>query len=335
MRMRLRAVKGKEEEIVVVASTAVITAYAAQGRMLAAREVLVGLLAIGIGVDAASWIAMIAGYAQNAQMEKAAELFGIMPPGKRNVVTWTAMISGYVRCGSAAASSALRLFYQMPVQQPNHVTFAALLPACQHLETLQGIHEQILRRGFQSNLFVCNGLVHMYAKLGAIGVARQVFDKMAERNVVSWTAMVASYARVDLREALRLFWRIPQPNVASWNAIIGGCMHHGFIAEALLLFHRMPRRNGVSWNIMIVGYAERGKTEEALKLPEQMPTTDTTVAVVSWNSVIAGFADKGEEEEALRVFRVMQRERESVMMKPNSKTFTLVLPLYGKRASLK
>lgn len=39
-----------------------------------------------------------------------------------------------------------------------------------------------------------------------------------------------------------------------------GCLH-----EALRLFQKMPERNVVSWNAMIAGYAQNGNFDEALR----------------------------------------------------------------------
>ena len=39
--------------------------------------------------------------------------------------------------------------------------------------------------GFEGNVFVEMALVDMYSKFGCMGIARQLFESMSERNVVS------------------------------------------------------------------------------------------------------------------------------------------------------
>eukprot|EP01018_Ginkgo_biloba_P001347 Gb_16635 [translate_table: standard] len=208
-----------------------------------------------------------------------------------NVVSWTAMIAAYVRHGHS--EEALSLFYRMQLMdncQPNQFTFASILPACGNLESLeQGmeIHEEIIRRGFQSDVFVGNALVDMYAKCGSIENARTVFEKMDQRSVVSWNAMIAGYAQTGrVEEALKLFQKMPERNVVSWTAMIAGYAKNGFVDDALQLFQKMPERNVVSWTAMIAGYAQNGYAEEALKFFRQMllegvkPNSNTFASVL-------------------------------------------------------
>eukprot|EP01018_Ginkgo_biloba_P034609 Gb_05162 [translate_table: standard] len=227
-------------------------------------------------------------YAKCGSLVDAGGVLDQMP--ERNVVSWTAMISAYARHGYCEES--LKLFYQMHLSriQPNQFTFASVLPACANLGAMEhgkGIHEEIIRTGFQSDAFVGNALVDMYAKCGSIENARLVFDKMPQRNVVSWNAMVAGYAQ------------------------------NGLVDKALELFQKMPERNVVSWTAIIAGYVQNGHVDEGLKLFQKMPERD----VVSWNAMIAGYAQNGRAEDALKLFRQMQLES----VKPNSQTFTIVL----------
>ena len=37
-------------------------------------------------------------------------------------------------------------------------------------------------------------LVHMYAKCGSIEDAAVVFDRMKERNIITWNVMIGAYA---------------------------------------------------------------------------------------------------------------------------------------------
>eukprot|EP01018_Ginkgo_biloba_P001708 Gb_40749 [translate_table: standard] len=340
--------------------------------------------------DVVSWNAMIAGYAQNGRIDEAHKLFQNMP--KRNVVSWNVMIAGYTQNGHG--EKALELFKQMQRVglKPNLKTFASVLPACAKLALLEEgkeIHEEIIRTGFQSDVFVESALVDMYAKCGSIDNAHNVFNKMHQRNVVSWNAMIAGYAqngRID--GSWKLFQNMPERNVVSWNAMIAGCAQNGHVEEALRLFHKMPERNMVSWNAMITGYIQNGFVDDAMKLFQEMPeqsevSWNAMIAgyaqngevdlaleffqkmpernVASWNAIIMGFARNGYLDEALKLFQQMPehtvaswnamiagytqnghgeealnlfRQMQLAGVKPNSKTFTSVLPACAHLASL-
>eukprot|EP01018_Ginkgo_biloba_P031739 Gb_11664 [translate_table: standard] len=298
-------------------------------------------------------------YAKCGSLADARRVLDGMP--KRNVVSWTVLIAAYAKHG--LAEEALTLFYQMQRTgiQPNHFTFATVLPACASLAALEHgkeVHRQIIRSGSQSDIFVGSALVDMYVKCEDIENARQVFDKMPERNVVSWTAMIAGYAQngyVD--EAMQLFQRMPLRNVVSWNAMIAGYAQSGNVDEALKLFEKMPERDVVSWTAMISAYASNGNVDEALKLFEKMPQRD----VVSWNTLIAGYAQNGRVDEALKLFQKMPqrdvvswnaliagyaqngyfdealkffRQMQLTGVKPNSETFPSVLTACANLAAL-
>eukprot|EP01018_Ginkgo_biloba_P041292 Gb_07260 [translate_table: standard] len=299
-------------------------------------------------------------YAKCGSLVEANWVFTQLP--ERDVVTWSVMIAAYARNG--CAEDAMQLFYRMQHShiQPNPFTFTGVLPACAKLASLeQGkeIHEKIVRNGCQSDVFVGNSLVDMYAKCGSVKNARYTFDKMPQRNVVSYNTMIAGYAQnghVD--EALKLFQKMSQRDVVSWNTMIAAFAQNGHIDEALDLFQKMPEPNVITWNAMIAGYAQNGRVDEALKLFERMPERDmvswnTMIAgyaqnghvaealelfrrvsdrnVVSWTAMIGGYAQNGQGEEALKLFQQMQ----VAGVKPNMKTFVSVLPACASLEALK
>jgi pentatricopeptide repeat protein len=246
---------------------------------------------------------LVAVYAKCGSLVDAHRILNQMP--ERQVVSWTTMIAAYARHGNC--EEALELFYQMKQKgiQPNEFTFSSVLPACGSLAALQHgkeIHEEIIRSGFQYDVFVASALVDMYVKCHSIEDARQVFDKMPERNVVTWTAMVAGYMQngfVD--EAMELFQQMPERNVVSWTSMIAGYIQIGCLDKALKLFQEMPERNVVSWTVMIAGYVKNGLIDEAWKAFQEMPEPN----VVSWNVMIAGFVQNEFFEEALLLFEEM------------------------------
>lgn len=58
----------------------------------------------------------------------------------------------------------------------------------------------IYRMGFQSELSVANALIDKYGKCDNTEYARLVFNKMVERDIVSWTSMIYSYANMGKNE---------------------------------------------------------------------------------------------------------------------------------------
>jgi pentatricopeptide repeat protein len=201
--------------------------------------------------DVVSWNAMLAGYGQNGCLDEASKLFEKMP--ERNIVSWNTMISGYVQNGYF--DNALKQFRKMPGLgvRPDLKTFTSVLPACASLGALeQGmeIHEEIVKSGFQSDVFVESALVDMYAKCGSIEKARNLFDKMSERNVVSWTAMIAGYsAHGCVEEALELFEQMQRsgliPNHVTLVSVLSACCHAGLVDKGCKYFDLMRGHYGI------------------------------------------------------------------------------------------
>jgi len=246
--------------------------------------------------------ALVIMYTKCGNLADARRVLDQMPV--RNVVSWTALISAYAKHGHN--EEALALFYEMKRKgaQPNEFTFVGTLSACANmgkrvLRHGKGIHEEIKRIGCPVNVFLGSALVDMYVKGGSIEDARDVFDKMHERDPVLWNTMIAGYARIgNVEEAKELFERMPERNVVSWTTMIVGYAQHGQIAEALKLFRKMPERNVVSWNAMIAGYGQSGLVDEASKLFRKMPARN----VVSWTTMITGYLQNGFVDQALKLF---------------------------------
>lgn len=238
------------------------------------------------------------------------------------------MIAACAKKGYPA--EALKLYDEMQRtgSVPDHYIFASILPACAELETLKRVHKDIIRANAECNVFVGTGLVDMYAKCGRIEDAREVFDRMPKRNVVTWTVMIAGYAhRGSVEEAIRLFEKMLSRDLAVCNIMIGVYAHNGYIDQAVKLFEEMPERDVISWTTMIVGYGHNGQIDKALELFKKMPRRD----VVSWSAIIAGFVQNGCFEEALELFGQMQKTG----VRPNVVTYSGILPAYANLAVLK
>ncbi|XP_052190433.1 pentatricopeptide repeat-containing protein At4g15720 [Diospyros lotus] len=180
------------------------------------------------------------------------------------------------------------------------------LQACEDSVSLTSEHTRVIRSGFSGDTFTANHLMNGYVRLRKIGEAHQVFDEMLDRNVVSWTSLMAGYVdtgqpRVALWLFGRMAWSLVAPNSFTFATVVNACsmladlttgkqVHaqveiFGFqsnlvvcsslidmygksndVDEARLVFNLMGCRNVVSWTSMITAYSQNGQGCDALEL---------------------------------------------------------------------
>ncbi|XP_078439872.1 pentatricopeptide repeat-containing protein At4g14050, mitochondrial-like [Wolffia australiana] len=201
----------------------------------------------------ASVTAMVGGYAANGSHEAALELFRGQPHG-HSLVLWTALISGLVQSGGGGA--AVELFVEMrregvAVTDP-FVLAAAMAAAANEaaLELGQQLHGLVVALGFAGSAFVGNALVDLYAKCGAIGSARALFESLPAKGVFSWTTMIVGEAQNGVpAAALALFRRMiaagVQPNEVTFVGLIQACGHGGLVEKGRAFFRAMAEEYGI------------------------------------------------------------------------------------------
>ncbi|KAH9303518.1 hypothetical protein KI387_043880 [Taxus chinensis] len=191
-------------------------------------------------------------------------------------------------------------------------TFSNILQACPKVRDLeQGMnnHQSITERGFLLDVVVANALLDVYAKYGSPHKARQLFDKMTQKDVISWTAMATRYVQNGvLNEALRLFEEMPQRNVVSWNATISGYAQNGVLDKALRIFEKMPQRNMVSWTAMIARYAQNGFVEKALETFRKIQLVGVNPDSTTFVNILPSCAKMGALEQGIDIHQsIMER----------------------------
>ncbi|KAI3919149.1 hypothetical protein MKW92_031688, partial [Papaver armeniacum] len=115
--------------------------------------------------------------------------------------------------------------------------------------------------------FVQSSLIDLYVKCGEIKDAHMLFDRMGHRDVVSWSVLVAGYARQGyVDEANKLFNEMRdsgvEPNLITWNGLIAGFNHNGLASESVALLHKMhsegfkPDGTSISSVLPMIGQLE-------------------------------------------------------------------------------
>ncbi|KAL5558785.1 hypothetical protein UlMin_034996 [Ulmus minor] len=232
--------------------------------------------------DAISWNSLLSGYARIGRMRMARELFDEMP--ERTIVSWTGMISGYTRIG--CYSDALGIFREMQILgvEPDEICIISALPACAHLGALEvgkWIHIYSDRNGLFRSIGICNALIEMYAKCGCIDSARQLFDAMSKRDVISWSTMIGALANHGkAEEAIVLFQDMQgaevEPNGITLLGLLSACAHAGFWDEGLKYFDSMRRDYHLEPEIEHYGclvdlLGRSGRLDQALEMIKKMP----------------------------------------------------------------
>ncbi|KAJ8541559.1 hypothetical protein K7X08_002375 [Anisodus acutangulus] len=179
-----------------------------------------------------------------------------------------------------------------------------VLKACAALSMLslgKSLHAESMKSGFDCNVMVGTALLDMYGKCGEIWSARNVFDYMPERNVITWNAMVGGYIKSgDIKIAFLLFENMSEKTIVTWNEMIYGYARNGDMVMARRFFNRVPDelRNVVTWSVMVDGYASNGDMDAARELFEIMPKRNFYV----WSSMVSGYFKKGDVKSAKAVF---------------------------------
>ncbi|KAF3433047.1 hypothetical protein FNV43_RR24149 [Rhamnella rubrinervis] len=209
------------------------------------RELHAHLIRAHLYKDPSSISQVIRSYALSPPfLDKARLVFAQIE--RPTLLVWNHMINGLSR--SDQPSEAIHMYTCMYHQglSGNNLTFIFVLKACARVSdfvTGQKVHLHALKLGFGSYLFVSNALIHMYASCGDLGLAQKVFDRMEERDLVSWNSLICGYSyRSSFNEVLRLFEAMRAANVRADSVtmvkVILACAHLGEfeIADSVVKF---------------------------------------------------------------------------------------------------
>ncbi|XP_057825115.2 putative pentatricopeptide repeat-containing protein At5g08490 [Cryptomeria japonica] len=262
----------------VVVGNALIDMYAKCGRVLTARQEFDKMLYKNI----VSNNVMIAGYAKCGDKESAENVFDKMC--ERNISSWNAMIALNTQHGYG--NEALELFRQAQLAgiQPNNITVASILSACSQVAALQRgkeIHDYIIKRDLDSDVFVTSAIIDMYAKCGSLQDACQIFEKTSKLDVVIWTAMISAHAiHGHGEDALSIFHQMQQagfkPDHVTFTAVLSACSHAGLVDQGWQNFNCMIKDYCITPNMehyacMVDLLGRAGHLQEAYNFIKNMP----------------------------------------------------------------
>ncbi|KAI3457862.1 hypothetical protein Pfo_014525 [Paulownia fortunei] len=302
---------------------------------------------------------MIHFYAECRCLDMACRVFSSMP--ERDVVSWNSMINGLAQ--NDCVDEAVEFFRRMEGEgvKPNDVTMVGVLSACgKKLDVKFGrwLHSYIQNNGITLSMILSNSILDMYTKCGSMKDARNFFDKMVEKDIISWTTMLAGYARLgDFNAARDVFDSLPSKDIATWNALISAYEQSGSPKEAIAIFNELQiskaatpdevtlvsalsacsqlgamelggwihvyiKKEGVRLNCHLVTALidMYCKCGDLQKALDVFHSVDKRDVFV-WSAMIAGLGMHGCGRDAIELFLKMQEAK----VKPSSVTFTNLL----------
>ncbi|XP_008776306.1 pentatricopeptide repeat-containing protein At1g08070, chloroplastic-like [Phoenix dactylifera] len=216
---------------------------------------------------------------------------------RRDVVGWSSMIAGYAQNGRP--NEALELFERMKAEncKPNEVTLVSVLSACAQLgsvEVGERIGNYVERQGFALDVYAGSALVDMYSKCGNIKRARWIFNRMHQKDVVTWNSMIGGLAFNGFaKDAIELYQTMIgenlKPNDITFVALLTACTHAGLVDQGLMFFHGMKPNHNIVPKVehcacIVDLLCRSGRLEDAYKFICEMEVEPN---VIIWGTLLS------------------------------------------------
>lgn len=266
-------------------------------------------------------------YCKCGRLKDAHHLFDTLQD--RDVISWNGMMTGYLQHGDCPTALDLLQGMQLDGLKPNEVSYINGLSACANMESLEhGLvtHSDVVRAGFDADIFVETTIIDMYVKCKSMHDARDVFDKMSEKVTAAWNTMIAGYGDNECEEeALRLFYVMQVEEVIvddfTFVSILNACASICALDEGKCIYSQYVK-SGYTINIFVGSalvdmYAKCGHVEDARHVFDEMPDLDLFL----WTVMIAGYAQHGHHQKVFELWEKMQQRG----VKPDGTIFVSVL----------
>ncbi|XP_060961699.1 pentatricopeptide repeat-containing protein At4g08210 isoform X1 [Cannabis sativa] len=246
-----------------------------------------------------------------------------------NLALWNSMLSGYVvNMHNKTALDLVSIVHRSGAVMDSY-TFSAALKACINLLNSRlglQVHGLVVTSGHEFDHVVGSVLVDLYARVGKINHALQLFHILPKKDIVAWSGLITGCSKMGFSElALSLFRNMHNLNLevdqfvvssilkvcSTLTSLRNGKQIHAFCTK------KGYDHEGVVITSLIDMYTKCGEIEDGLALFESTTDRDT----VCWTGIIVGCGQNGRAKEAIQYFHEM---RESGM-KPNEITYLCVL----------
>lgn len=276
-------------------------------------------------------------YSKCGELDYAIKLFDRM--SKRNMVSWTAMITGFFR--SLRFREALDTFCQMRVEgeAASQFSLSSVLQACASLGSIQfgvQVHCLVVKSGFGCELFVGSNLTDMYSKCGEVSDACKVFEEMPCKDEVLWTSMIDGYVKNgNFEKALIAYKKMVTDNVFIDQHVLCSTLSACTALKAFSFgksLHAIIVKFGFEYETFIGNaltdlYSKSGDMVSASNV---FQSDSGCRNIVSFTAIVDGYVEMDQLEKALNAFIDLRNSG----IEPNEFTFSSLIKACANQAKL-
>ncbi|CAA6658229.1 unnamed protein product [Spirodela intermedia] len=312
--------------------------------------------------------AVIDMYMKCGDWKDAEQVFSSME--KKTAAVWNEMVAGWANQGELEKAMEFLKAMAEDGLKPDVITYNTVLAAYARNVQHHGmeVHGFMLRNSLESNVFVSAALIDMYAKCENMANAVKVFCGARERNTVTWNTMMAGYnSSGEPANALKLFPQMLRKGHAPSSVTllillracstmaaltlgralhghaVKGMLHDpsffgidstlidmyakcGSIQEARLVFDSTSEKDLAAWNTMISGYSLHGMAEDSIALFKEMYQSGMSPDRFTFTSILSACRQEGFMEVGWKYFNSME---EIYGVKPELEHFTCMVGIMG------
>ncbi|KAL5988595.1 hypothetical protein ACLOJK_026693 [Asimina triloba] len=251
----------------------------------------------GLDLNISVCNALLTMYAKCSELSVAFTVFEGMKSNK-DLVSWNAILSACVLHNQMDNVFLLTRLMHCSEERLDQISIGTVLSACANLATLEignQVHGYSFKTGLAFDLSIVNGLIDMYSKCGSLVDARKLFERMKNRDVVSWSSLIVGYAQFGYgTEALELFSHMQhlgvKPNHVTYVGVLSACSRVGLVDEGCHHYKTMQSDHGIlpmmeHCSCMVDLFSRAGCLREAESFINQMPFDPD---IIVWKSLLAG-----------------------------------------------
>ncbi|KAL5070125.1 hypothetical protein RYX36_021012 [Vicia faba] len=271
--------------------------------------------------DKSTWNIMISMHMQFGRLDTALALFDQMTD--RDIVSWNSIIAGYCHQGyDVKALETFSYMFRSSSLKPDKFTLGSVLSACANLESLKlgkQLHAFIVRADIDISGALGNALISMYAKSGAVKIARTIVELRgtSSLNVIAFTSLLNGYVKIgDVNPAREIFDSLKCRDVVAWTAMIVGYAQNGLLNDALELFRLMitegTRPNSYTLAALLSVFSSLASLDHGKQLHATAIRLEEVSSVSVGNALITMYSRSGCIKDARKVFNQVCTERDTL-----------------------